>query len=197
MVTNTSSSAVLYFKSVLVTGTNASSFKAPNSCGYAGGSLAPGASCRISAYFNPVASGAQSATITLADNAANSPQTINLSGTGVAAPAASLSLSTTNIGFGNSPIGSPTASQEVFVTNTSSTAVLYFQSISVTGANASSFKAPNSCGYAGGSLAPGATCRISAYFNPIAAGDASATINLIDNASNSPQAITLSGTGVE
>jgi hypothetical protein len=196
-VTNTSSTAVLYFKSISVMGANASSFLAPNSCGYAGGRLAPGASCRISVIFNPVVLGPQSASIMLVDNAGNSPQTIHLSGTGIAAPAASLSLSTTNLGFGSWAIGSPTPSQEVFVTNTSSTSVLYFKSISVTGANASSFLAPNSCGYAGGSLAPGASCRISVIFNPVAAGTQSATIDLIDNASNSPQTINLTGTGLD
>ncbi len=46
-------------------------------------SLAAGANCTISVTFSPLGAGSQSGTITLTDNAANSPQTIPLSGTGM------------------------------------------------------------------------------------------------------------------
>jgi Putative Ig domain/Abnormal spindle-like microcephaly-assoc'd, ASPM-SPD-2-Hydin len=50
--------------------------------GCSGLTLAPGTSCSVSITFSPTASGARSATFTLTDNAANSPQTVPISGTG-------------------------------------------------------------------------------------------------------------------
>jgi hypothetical protein len=50
-----------------------------NSCG---NSLAAGASCLIGIFFDPTVSGARAGTLTITDGAANSPQTVPLSGTG-------------------------------------------------------------------------------------------------------------------
>ncbi len=46
------------------------------------GSLAANASCTINITFTPTASGTRSGSLTISDNAAGSPQTVNLSGTG-------------------------------------------------------------------------------------------------------------------
>lgn len=48
-------------------------------------SLVAGASCNVSVQFTPTVAGTRTGTLTLNDNAANSPQTIALTGTGVAA----------------------------------------------------------------------------------------------------------------
>ena len=57
-----------------------------------GASLAAGGSCSIGVFFDPTVSGARTGTLTITDSAANSPQTVALSGTGqdfsVAPPAA-------------------------------------------------------------------------------------------------------------
>ncbi len=53
-----------------------------------GASLAPRASCTINVVFSPTASGAANGTLSLADNAAGSPQVLQLSGTGGTAAAA-------------------------------------------------------------------------------------------------------------
>jgi FG-GAP-like repeat/Abnormal spindle-like microcephaly-assoc'd, ASPM-SPD-2-Hydin len=50
-----------------------------NACG---GSLAAGSSCSIGVFFDPTASGARSGTLTIADDAAGSPQSVTLSGSG-------------------------------------------------------------------------------------------------------------------
>jgi len=50
-----------------------------NNCGP---SLAVGASCTIHGHFAPTVAGAATAAVTIADNAAGSPQSIALSGTG-------------------------------------------------------------------------------------------------------------------
>jgi len=66
---------------VAVSGADAAQFAASDTCV---GSLGTGGSCIISAAFTPTAAGSYSATLTISDNAANSPQTISLSGTGTA-----------------------------------------------------------------------------------------------------------------
>jgi hypothetical protein len=43
------------------------------------------ASCTVSLRFRPQATGARSATLSIADNVAGSPQTVSLSGTGAGA----------------------------------------------------------------------------------------------------------------
>jgi hypothetical protein len=56
-------------------------FAQTNTCG---SSLAAGASCTISVTFKPTASGSRTGSITITSNAANSPTTISLTGTGAA-----------------------------------------------------------------------------------------------------------------
>jgi hypothetical protein len=62
-----------------VTGANAVDFAVSGNCG---ASLGPSAQCTLSVTFTPGARGARSATLLLLDSAFDSPQTVNLSGTG-------------------------------------------------------------------------------------------------------------------
>ena len=57
-------------------------FAQTNTCG---ASVAAGGNCTISVTFKPTASGPRTGTITIADSAAGSPQTIALSGDGAVA----------------------------------------------------------------------------------------------------------------
>jgi len=68
---------------ISIIGTNAGDFSQTNNCPV-GGTLAAGASCNITAKFTPSSSGgtAESAKVVINDAAANSPQTIYLTGTG-------------------------------------------------------------------------------------------------------------------
>jgi len=65
--------------SIRVTGANASSFVFANNCG---SSLAAGSSCTIHGHFAPTMTGPLGATIVITDHAADSPQSIILTGTG-------------------------------------------------------------------------------------------------------------------
>jgi len=184
-LTNTGT-ATLSITSIAVTGADASSFAFGNSCGT---SLAVGANCSIHGHFAPAKTGALTAAITITDSAATSPQTIALSGTGVAPP---VTLSPTSLAFGSITVGETSASQTVTLTNTG-TAALSITSIAVTGASASSFVFANSCGT---SLAVGANCTFHGHFAPTKAGAITAAITITDSASTSPQTIALSGTGL-
>jgi hypothetical protein len=148
------------------------------------GSVAAGANCTISVTFTPVALGAQTGSITLTDNAANSPQTMSLSGTGQQAVAG---LSPASLTFGNQNVGTTSAVQTVTLTNSGNLP------LTVTGIVASAqYAETNTCG---ASVAAGANCTISVTFTPTTSGSQAGSVTITDNAANSPQTISLSGTG--
>jgi hypothetical protein len=120
------------------------------------------------------------------DNAPNSPQTVNLNGTGLT----SVSLTPASIGFGTLKVGSTSPTKTVTVTNLGN--ALTIQSITIGGANPGNFAQINTCG---SGLAAGANCTISVTFTPTVVGSRSATININDSDPTGPQQVTLSGTG--
>jgi subtilase family serine protease len=182
-----SGAAILTISGITITGTNASAFSQTTTCG---ASLAASASCTVSVTFHPAAAGALTASLSFADNAAGSPQAYALSGTGVTAPAVSLSIA--SLSFASTNVGSSTAAQIVTLKNTG-TAVLTLSSITFTGANATAFAQTNTCGT---SMAVNASCSVSVTFRPNAAGALTASLSFADNATGSAQTVALSGTGV-
>jgi hypothetical protein len=185
-----SGTATLNIASIAVGGANPSSYGFANSCG---STLAAGTNCTIHGHFAPTTSGSLPATITIADNASSSPQTITLSGTGTGAPA--VTLSATSIAFGTQTYGSYTNAQTVTLSN-SGAATLYLGSIGLTGIYASSYLQSNNCV---ASLAVGASCTIRLRFNPQigitpALAVVPASLTIADNAPNSPQIVSLTGT---
>jgi hypothetical protein len=71
--------------------------------------LGAGVNCPIVVTFTPLAAGARTATITITDNASNSPQTVSLSGTGAPPPTSPGNYqvfvqATTSGGFGHSVV---------------------------------------------------------------------------------------------
>jgi FG-GAP-like repeat len=185
-ITN-STSQLVTFSGISFTGANSADFSETDNCG---STLASGALCTVHATFTPGAAGARTASISVADNAPASPQTSTVTGTGMAAPVATLSAA--GISFPNETIGASSPAQSVTVTNTG-TAALNIASITAGGTNAGDFTSSNDCGTA---LAPSAMCTVNATFTPSAAGARSGTVTLTDDASDSPQTISLSGQGL-
>jgi Abnormal spindle-like microcephaly-assoc'd, ASPM-SPD-2-Hydin/Beta-propeller repeat/Protein of unknown function (DUF1573) len=72
-----SGTAALNISSISASG----DFKATSACG---GTVAVNASCTVSVTFTPTATGNRTGTLTVTDNAVNNPQTVSLTGTGVA-----------------------------------------------------------------------------------------------------------------
>jgi hypothetical protein len=160
-------------------------FAQTNNCA---GSVAPTTSCTINVTFNPAAIGSRTGVLTLTDNVANSPQTVNLSGTGLGA---TVSLSASSMTFSNQSVGTTSASQQVTLQNTGNTG-LSVTSIALGGVNPGDFSLSQTCG---NSVAAGADCALNVTFTPTTYGARTATISLVDSAANSPQTISLSGTG--
>jgi hypothetical protein len=68
------------FTGISLTGANSSDFSMTQNCG---SSLAVNASCQIKVAFTPSAGGSLTGALTITDNAPDSPQTVQLSGTGM------------------------------------------------------------------------------------------------------------------
>jgi len=182
--------AALSMTSLAVKGTNSSNFAQTSTCGR---SVAAGAHCTISVTFKPSASGSRTAYLSITDNARGSPQKVTLSGTGTLTAAAAPvdGLSPTSLAFGNQSVGTTSTAQTATLSNTGN-AALSITSLALTGTNASDFAQTNTCG---SSVAASANCTISVTFKPAASGSRTASVSITDNASGSPQAVSLSGTG--
>lgn len=173
---------------VTIIGADASSFHlGTNTC--TGFPWSPGESCRISVRFQPTSLGPKSAQLQITDNTNDSPQIVTLSGSGVA-PIATLSVS--SVDFGSQLLATTCAPNNILLSN-SGTVPLNISTIAVSGANAGDFGQSNTCGT---SVAAGANCSLAVTFAPSAAGPRSATITITDDATGSPQTISLSGNGV-
>ena len=187
-VTNTGTAA-LNISGINAAGTNASSFYVPSrTCG---STLAAGANCTLSVGFRPKASGTLTGSISIADNAGNSPQTIAVSGTGVASPVVKFSMGT--LTFPSTDVGATSASQAVTLTNTGD-ATLTINYLISKGTDPKSFFDPsNTCGK---SVAAGASCTINIAFRPKSPGTLTDTIYVNDNAAGGEQGVNVSGTGI-
>ncbi|HXP71850.1 MAG TPA: choice-of-anchor D domain-containing protein [Candidatus Dormibacteraeota bacterium] len=168
-----------------------------NVCG--SNSIAGGASCTINVVFAPLAIGPYQAEIDIIDNSGGltgAKQVIALSGTGVAAsPIANLSPA--SLTFGTLAVGTTSGPQPITLRNLGSAALTLSQ-LTFTGPDAASFAvAPTgtTCPV-GSTVAIGANCLVQIAFAPQTSGAKNATVNFIDNASGSPQSISLAGTAI-
>jgi hypothetical protein len=114
---------------------------------------------------------------------------------GTTASAPVVSLSPTSLSFGNHQVNTTSSAHTVTLTN-SGNAALTIHSIGLSGPNGGDFHQQNSCPSSSSTLAAGASCTISVTFTPTAEGNRSASLAITDNASGSPQSVTLSGIGV-
>ncbi|MGA2986793.1 MAG: DUF3443 family protein [Terriglobia bacterium] len=177
-VTN-SGTATLTFTSITIT-TGSTVFQAPsNTCGT---SLGAGSACTISVVFTPTATGAASGTLSIADNASDSPQTVTLSGT-----ATSVSVSTNTLQFSGVAVGTTSTPESVTVSNASASAV----AISTPTISGDFAISSNSCGT---SVAASANCAISVTFSPVGSGPWTGTLAFVVGGVNESVSLTGSTT---
>lgn len=158
--------------------------------------LQPGQSLALPVAFVPKTSGAAAGQLVIGSNAANaSSVTVNLAGDGASstpAPPSSatpaLTLSSTSVDFGSVAAGSQ-GSNSVTLTS-SGTAAVVIQTIAVSGSGFSigNMQLPLT-------LAPGQQVALPITFAPTGAGAQQGEITLTDNATGSPNSISLTGTG--
>ncbi len=170
--------ASLTISNIAVTG----DFAQTNNCA---GSLAASASCTFNVTFTPTATGGRTGALTLTDSAADSPQSVPLSGTGLSVI---VGVAPASLTFTGTPTGTTSAAQTVTLTN-QGTGSLTIGSIAATG----NFAQSNNCG---STLAVSASCTVSVTFTPTAIGNRTGALTITDSAAGSPQTVTLSGTGL-
>ena len=154
-------------------------FTQTNNCGT---SLAVQAQCTINITFTATALGPLIGTLTLTDSGLDSPQVVNLSGTGV-----QLGFSSASLNFGNQLAGTISAPQAVTITNPGSSALNITSIVPSAG-----FTQTSNCGT---SLPPVAACTVNISFAPAAAGVVSGSITLNYNGTQST--ISVNGTGTD
>jgi hypothetical protein len=157
-------------------------FTETNTCGT---SVAVNGSCTITITFKPTVPNAITGSVTITDNAAGSPQSISLSGTGTV-----VTLSPATANFGSVAVGTTSSPKVVTLRNSSKSPLAI--TIAITGNNPGDFPQTNNCG---SSVPAGATCTFNVTFQPAAKGLASASLSVTDAGGGSPQTVTLIGTG--
>ena len=164
---------------IIVTGSG--DFTFVNNCG----ALLQGhASCAVAVAYAPTRTGAETGTLTIADEFRN--QTVALTGSGQAPPG--VSATPTSINFGGLAVGSTSAPQIITVTNSGGVPLTNL-SQTIT---AAFVIAANQCP---ATLAAGAACPISLAFSPTAAGAVSGTLTLSAANLAKPLTVALAGSG--
>jgi hypothetical protein len=166
-------------------GPDATSFHAgPDTCGVP---IAPAASCNIALSFGNTAAGSYSATLTISDDAAGSPQLLPLTALAVV-PTVTIALSPAPLDFGNVPDGT-TAQGTITLTNTGSSSY-HFGGASVTG----NFLIQQV--YCPQPVLPGGTCYVYISFTPTTPGASSGTLTVIGDDPASSDTVSITGVGV-
>ncbi len=170
-------SATLDINSITTSG----DFAQTNTCG---STLAAGKSCKISVKFTPTQVGARTGTLSINDNASNSPQTVSLSGTGKA----QATLTPATATYASQKVGT-TSSAKTFTLRNNQNVLLRNISISTTGP----FSVTSTTCQT--NLTSNADCTINVVFTPTGVGVETGTLQVSDNAVGSPQVSNLKGTG--
>jgi hypothetical protein len=185
--------AAVAMNGISLTGTNASDFSiSSNGCPGVGSPLQPNGACYVYVTFTPSASGTRSASLSIADSAPGSPQTVNVYGVGQPVTR-TVAFSKSTIDLGVSTLNNTTGATYISAENTGTSSIT-FSNINLGGANASDFAiTSNSC--QNGGLSPFGYCYVYVNFTPSSTGLRSATLTFTDNATASPQVINVQGIG--
>ena len=161
--------------------TNNADFTQTNNCGT---SVAPLHSCSIHVVFKPTQPTTETATLSIVDNATNSPQTVSLTGTGTVT---GIVVFPVLVNFGSVTVAS-TSTAPVTLANATNQP-LTIQGITTT---PSVYTATNNCGSA---ITPGQSCTITVSFTPTQKGSVQGTLSMALNGKASTVKANLTGSG--
>jgi hypothetical protein len=148
------------------------SLSGTGTCGAIPITVAPKTSCTMGVAFTPDAVGAHSASLTLSDNAATSPQHVSLTGTGIAG----LTTTKSSLVFGSVKFGTKGVAS-FSVVNHQTRAVTLSEGFG--GSNAADFsKTGGTCTT---TLGAGKACSIIVSFSPSVLGTESGTLQIFDS----------------
>jgi len=145
--------------------------------------VAPLGHCTINVTFTPPGVGTFNGTLTVTDDAANSPQSSTLSGTGLA----QATINKTSLTFGMQTVGTTSAPKQATIKNNLPTALTF--STVTTG----DFAESDTC--SGSVPANGGTCILNVTFTPTATGTRTGTLTVNNSSIDTPFTVSLTGTG--
>ncbi|MGA3229559.1 MAG: choice-of-anchor D domain-containing protein, partial [Candidatus Binatus sp.] len=157
-----------------------------SSDGCSGNDLAPAADCVVSVVFTPSQAGTRTGALTIIDAAANSPQTVSLSGKGILLRP---TFSPTHLSFGEQPLDVPSAAQTITLTNPN------LVPLSVTSVVPSGDFTTTNDNCSGTQVAAAGTCTFGVIFTPSQTGVRESKIIVTDDAYIPTQSITVVGVG--
>jgi hypothetical protein len=148
-----------------------------------------GHTCKVTFVFTPQSAGSRTSALILADDSADAPHIIPVSGTGLAQ---ALIFKPSSWQFSPHPVGETSGPGKIFVTN-SSNRVVTISDIRFVGANPADFTITGSTCSA--PLAINATCNVTFTFTPLAIGTRLAWLTFTDNGPISLQDVMVAGQG--
>jgi len=151
--------------------------------------VAAGGSTTFNAVFMPTTAASLAGTVNIVSNAPNSPTTVALSGTGVAATQ-TISFSSSSLAFGSVNTGTSSTLNETITNTGNSTVTISLITVGGSGYSLNGAGAPVT-------LNAGQALTFSVIFDPATAGALNGTVTVTSSAAGSPATITLSGTGVQ
>jgi hypothetical protein len=149
--------------------------------------LLSGQSLVLTVQFAPQTAGQLNGSLMIASNASNSTLTVALSGSGMAASAATIAASSTTVNFGSAEVGS-TATQNVTLSVSGAPITITSAQVSGAGFTVAPPMLPST-------LSPGRSLVLALGFAPQAVGQLSGSLVIASNASNPTLTIALSGSG--
>jgi hypothetical protein len=150
--------------------------------------LKPGQAATVNVTFHPTQTGARTATVSLATNTAAGSATVGVNGTSIDGPG--LTLSQTNLAFGEQAMNSSTTQAVTLMA--AGTSPLTISAASLSGAPAYSMSGVNFPL----TLNPGQRATLEVVFYPTQAGTKTATVKLTTNTASGSAAIGVSGIAV-
>jgi hypothetical protein len=183
-LTNTGA-APLTITGIAASGTVTGDFAQNNNCPVSPATIAVNGTCTITVTFTPTSTINQTGAVTVTDNTPNGTDLLALSGYGVAPE---VNLSTTSLAFGSQAHGTTSAAKTVTLENSGSLALTINSITATSNYNIVNNNCPSSLG-------PGLTCTFGVTFSPTTTGTDNGYAIIGDNAGDSPQFITLTGTG--
>ena len=165
-------------------------FEQTNNCPQAPEELAANDVCQIEIAFKPTAPGPNSGKLTVSSGGRGT-LTVGLSGMG-AADSSTVRISPSALSFPARPPGTSGPPQTVTVSNTGAEIVIF---TGITANGDFTIMPSSTCVRGSGSLPPGTDCTVAVTFTPLGTGQRDGEIVISDNAEDSPQRVTLSGTG--
>jgi cytochrome c553 len=196
VITN-SGTANLQLSAITLSGAASSAFSVQNNAGNctASSTITPTSSCTITVAFAPSSVATFSGQLDVTSNAVNAANgniSFSLQGTGTAAPAAVIGISSTAVAFGNQTIGGTSGAQFVTVQNTGN-AGANISSITISGSPTFTIVNASACP---ATLAANTSCTLQLVFKPTAAVPQTGNLVVSSNTAGSPHQVPISGTGV-